>query len=255
MAEITTEQQVQDATRYSVDQAVEDLRTNMLASFAGSLATICRDQHALAGYPLSSVVPFMLDETFRPVVLIANIAEHTRNAEVSPKASIFLRERMDGGDVQKQWRICLVGDLLPVPEPEIEAIAVKYYQHYPDAKNYHRMHNFYFYRLDIKKYRIIMGFGDIRWVKGELAFEPCPFSSEERTGMIRHMNEDHRSVMGKYLRDAGVEVADNDVVTMCDIHQYGFVLRHRDELRFMPFSSQPTTALAVRQELVAKAQN
>lgn len=241
------------ANTYTTKQAMADLRAKMLASFSGNLATLCRDEHPLAGYPVSSVVPFMLDDQFRPVVLIANIAEHTCNARANSKASIFLRERYDGGDVQTQWRICMIGDLLEVPADDVPATAKKYYAHYPKSQQYDNMHDFHFFRLEVKKYRIIMGFGDIRWIAGSAPYTPCPFDHAAKTGMIRHMNEDHMDAMRSYLRHEHIAVGDDDEVLMTDIHQYGFVLRHGEALYFIPFDDEPQDATAVRNTLVAMA--
>ena len=241
------------ANTYTTKQAMADVRDNVCTSFSGSLATICREDHPLAGYPVSSVVPFMLDDQFRPIILIANIAEHTGNAMANPKASIFLREPAEGGDVQTQWRICMIGDLLAVPEEEIPAVRDKYLAHYPKARHYDDMHDFHFFRLEIKKYRVIMGFGDIRWVAGYAPFTPCPFSDADKTRMLTHMNEDHADAMRGYLKAAGVGVQDYDEVVMVDLHQYGFVLRHRQSLNFIPFEEEPQDAMAVRKALVAMA--
>lgn len=251
MERILTDTAVQRATTYTTKQAMIDLRGHMLASFAGSLATICREDHPLAGYPVSSVVPFMLDEAFNPIIQIANVAEHTHNADANPKASIFLRERYDGGDVQTQWRICMVGDLLRVAEPEVAHIAERYYAHYPHARTFKRIHDFFFFRLRIKKYRIIMGFGDIRWIAGDAPYQPCPFDASTQQRIIAHMNEDHVDAMRGYLRAADVGVDEAQEVVMCAIHQYGFVLRHGEALHFLPFSEPPQDAKAVREALVA----
>ncbi|MDO4777125.1 MAG: DUF2470 domain-containing protein [Cardiobacteriaceae bacterium] len=237
---------------YTTAQAVEDVRSHMLDTFAGSLATICRDDHPLAAYPVSSVVPFFLDDNFQPIILIADIAEHTHNALANPKASIFLREGLDKKDVQTQWRICMIGDLLPVGEEEAEAIGEQYYAHFPGARGYNRTHGFRFFRLNLKKYRIIMGFGAIRWVKAEAVCEANPFA-ESKYGMIRHMNEDHESAMRTYLRQIGVTVQEDKKVEMANLHQYGCTLRHGDGLHFVPFAQKASTAQEVREMLVAMA--
>lgn len=247
------DREVLRANTYTTKQAMADVREKVCTSFSGSLATICREDHPLAGYPVSSVVPFMLDDQFRPTILIANIAEHTGNAIANPKASIFLREPVVGGDVQTQWRICMIGDLLAVPEDEIAAVGEKYFVHYPNARHYDSMHNFHFFRLEVKKYRVIMGFGDIRWVAGYAAFTPCPFSEEDKKRMLTHMNEDHVDAMRGYLKAADIDVKDGDDVVMTDLHQYGFVLRHGKSLHFIPFADQPQDAMAVRKALVAMA--
>lgn len=248
-----TKRAMMRANTYTTKQAMADLRTHMLANFSGSLATIAREGHPLAGYPVCSVVPFILDEQFRPVIMIAEIAEHTQNAFTESKASIFLRERHDGGDVQSQWRICMIGDLCEIDKTEEAWIARKYYAHYPKARDYDDMHVFHFFRLEVKKYRIIMGFGDIRWVAGHAPYTACPFDRTDKEKMMAHMNADHCAAMRHYLRKIEIAVGDDDAVEMVDLHHYGFVLRHGQHLHFLPFAEMPQDSTAVRKLLVAMA--
>ncbi|MDO5090880.1 MAG: DUF2470 domain-containing protein [Cardiobacteriaceae bacterium] len=240
---------------YTTRQALIDLRAQMLDCHAGSLATLCREGHPLAGYPVSSVVPFVLDDDFNPVILIADIAEHTHNALANPKASIFIREGNDRGNVQTQWRICMIGDLLPLPEAEVPDLSEHYYRHYPAARDYHQTHGFRFFRLNLKKYRIIMGFGAIRWIKAEAVYEKNPFGEAERLRMINHMNDDHMNAMRRYLRQRSITIADDAEVRMTALHPYGFTLRHGDALHFIPFAEAVRTPQAVREALVQMAKS
>jgi hypothetical protein len=45
----------------------------------------------LEGYPFGSVSPFILDHAGRPVILISDIAEHTKNIEADPRVSIIVQ--------------------------------------------------------------------------------------------------------------------------------------------------------------------
>lgn len=240
---------------YTTRQAIADLRAHMLDCHAGSLATICRAGHPLEGYPVSSVVPFVLDDDFNPVILIANIAEHTHNALENPKASIFIREGEDRANVQTQWRICMIGDLLPVPDAEVAALGEHYYRHYPDARGYYQTHGFHFFRLHLKKYRIIMGFGAIRWIKAQAVYDRNPFDEQSKMHMIEHMNDDHVPAMRTYLRARGVAVPDDAAVHMVAVHPYGVNLRYGEGLYFIPFAEPATSPQAVRQALVALAKS
>lgn len=238
---------------YTTLQAMADLRAHMLDCHAGSLATICRDGHPLAGYPVSSVVPFVLDNDFNPIILIADIAEHTHNALADPKASIFIREEGDRANVQTQWRICMIGDLLPVPDAEVTELGEHYYRHFPDARGYHQTHGFRFFRLHLKKYRIIMGFGAIRWIKAEAVYERNPFDEQSKMRMITHMNDDHADAMRRYLRARDITVADDTAVEMVNLHPYGCTLRYGEGLYFIAFPQPAKDAQSVRDALVALA--
>lgn len=52
-------------------------RTLLHATNTGSLATISVD---FPGYPFGSVVSYALDDLGRPLLLLSDLAEHTRNS-------------------------------------------------------------------------------------------------------------------------------------------------------------------------------
>lgn len=237
--------------RYTTLHAMADLRRNWFAHYDGNLSTICREGHPLAGYPVGSVVPFILDDQSRPIVLIAHIAEHTQNALANPKASLFLRERA-GGDVQTEWRICAIGDLEPVPDVELAQLSERYYRHYPNARHYDTTHQFRFYRLSPKKFRIIMGIGDIRWIAADAPFDRPAFAQTDIDAMTAHMNDDHQAAMQKYLRNMGItDLAEQ--LTMTHITPWGATIKNGNSLHFLAFAEPCNNPEDVHKTLVALA--
>lgn len=237
--------------RYTTLQAMDDLRRHWFSHFDGNLSTICRAEHPLAGYPIGSVVPFVLDNESRPIILMAHIAEHTQNALANPKASLFLREHSNG-DVQTQWRICAIGDLLPIPDAELSLLSQRYYTHYPQAQDYGETHHFTFFRLTPKKFRIIMGFGDIRWITADAPFQYPAFEETDILAMTTHMNQDHQAAMHKYLTNLGIN-EHTTPLTMTHLTPWGATIRNGDRLHFIPFPTICENKTAVRETLVAMA--
>ena len=43
----------------------------------------------LPGYPFASILPFVLDESHRPIFLISALAEHTKNLLADARASFL----------------------------------------------------------------------------------------------------------------------------------------------------------------------
>ncbi|MDO4643994.1 MAG: DUF2470 domain-containing protein [Cardiobacteriaceae bacterium] len=241
--------------RYTTVKAMADLRRVWFNQFSGNLATIAREDHPLAGYPVGSVVPYVLDDACRPVMLIAYIAEHTQNAIANPKASIFLRENQLFSDVQTQWRLCAIGDLLPLPAEEQPYLSERYFRHYPKARDFDITHKFAFYRLHSKKFRIIMGFGDIRWIRADAPFDQPAFAPEIAERIMTHMNEDHTNAMRTYLQQTGLEIPHDAKIIMTAINAWGCTLKYGDGLHFIAFSAPVTTVEAAREALVALAKN
>ena len=82
-----------------------DARTLLSARKAGVLSTLSAEAE---GYPFGSVVPFCLDRLGRPVVLISDIAQHTKNVAADPR--VCLTVLAGGDDVQASARLSLLAD-------------------------------------------------------------------------------------------------------------------------------------------------
>jgi putative heme iron utilization protein len=67
------------------DLAHADARSLLLAAKAGILSTLSLD---VPGFPFGSVVPYCLDRGGVPLILIADIAQHTRNLLADPRVSL-----------------------------------------------------------------------------------------------------------------------------------------------------------------------
>lgn len=118
----------------------------------------------LDGFPFGSVVPYCLDNTGWPVILISTIAEHTKNIKADNRCSLTIVK--NGEDVQANGRICIVGNMEILDSKENE-IKERYYTEFPKSRSYDATHDFSFYRLAPISIRYIGGFGSIHWLSSE----------------------------------------------------------------------------------------
>ena len=246
MSEMITKNNLKQT--YSKQDAARDSRIQLLANFNGVLATIMRDTLDLGGYPLGSVVPFCLNEKNEIILLIADIAQHTKNVKENAKASLTLHND-DQDNIQKGWRLTILGDVKAATEEEIPAAAKRYERFYPESSRYHKVHNFQFYLLKPKKARYINGFGEIHWVDYEAILAPTIFDEKSESEMIDHMNADHHDALLLYL-DTQTTVTKPDLVRMVEVDQYGFTIAHDEEFFRFTFEQEATSAQDVRQFLV-----
>ena len=110
-----------------------------------------------------SVMPYSLDSKGQPVVLISDLAVHTKNIKRDPKSSIFvMKDREDFNSA----RATLVGKFVKVPEKELETTGKHYFKDFPQAKIYSQFHDFNFYRLEVTDIYYVGGFGPkpIEWL-------------------------------------------------------------------------------------------
>ncbi|HUR49974.1 MAG TPA: DUF2470 domain-containing protein [Acidimicrobiales bacterium] len=228
----------------------ERARTLLHATKSGSLATISVD---FPGYPFGSVVSYALDETGRPLLLLSDLAEHTRNLQADSRASLMATEDDRPGDVLALGRVTLIGDLSPVPEEDRPVVRSTYLGAHPNAL-YVDFGDFNFYRLDVSSVRYVGGFGHMSWVEADeySAAEPDPLRSEQ-TAILEHMNNDHGDSLVVYAKAfGGVPEAIGATMLTCD--RYGFDLlieapAGKHAVR-VPFGTATDTPDAVRKAMI-----
>jgi heme iron utilization protein len=127
----------------------------------GVLATLSVRQ---AGWPFTSLAPFALDAHGQPLLVLSDLAEHTRNLRADARASLFVH---DGGG-QAGARLTLLGELERVAAGQAEADArQRYTARHPESAAYlTELADFHVYRLRLVAARFIAGFGDMGWLDG-----------------------------------------------------------------------------------------
>lgn len=119
----------------------------------------------LEGYPFGSIVPFSLTERGELVILISDIAQHTKNILKDSRCSITVYKQTIGVDQQESPRVTFLADAKKVTDERREEISNLYLKDFPKAKSYFQAHSFSFYILEPKRVRFILGFGKINWIE------------------------------------------------------------------------------------------
>ncbi len=229
-------------------EAGQRARTVLQSVFSGLLST---HSTKFEGYPFGSVVPFCLDHSGQPLVLISRLAQHTRNLTANPKLSLTLLEPdPKPGDIQQTERLTLVAQAQQVDD--VEGAAQRYYRCFPQAQGYHDELDFDFYRLEVVQLRFIEGFGQARWLSPADVILANPFSTEQLVRIVDHMNEDHGDAIQHYCDLAAIANPQQDA-TMAAIDSEGMVLRVNNHLRRVEFARNVTTSEEARAILVEMA--
>jgi hypothetical protein len=117
----------------------------------------------LPGYPYGTAVPLVVDEAQRPLLLISALAEHTKNLQADPRASLAVVEAGQA-NVQDAARATLVGRIEPF-QPTAELVQ-RYLRYQPDAEQYLQL-DFMFFRLQVERLRYIGGIGRMGWLDAQ----------------------------------------------------------------------------------------
>ncbi|MBT3583641.1 MAG: hypothetical protein HN509_01935 [Halobacteriovoraceae bacterium] len=121
------------------------------------------------GYPFGSLTPYALDGKNYPILLVSDLAQHTKNMIEDPKVSLTIAEESDDDKKQTLGRLTYLGTAQKIEESDADFKEVSniYLSRFPESKSYFEAHNFFFYRLNFFRGRLIEGFGKICWIEKE----------------------------------------------------------------------------------------
>ncbi len=133
----------------------------------GVLSTLSK---RLEGFPFGSVSPFMLDAAGSPIILISNLAEHSKNLSADARCSLILQPFTT--DMQSTGRVTVIGHAEKLSADDKAALGPIYLEQFPQVAEYFSMHDFCFWRIRPLKVRWIGGFSRIYWVEGDAWRDP-----------------------------------------------------------------------------------
>jgi putative heme iron utilization protein len=159
----------------------------------GALATLMVD----SGGPYCSLINVATAADGAPLLLISQLAVHTRNILADPRVSIMLDERK-AGDPLEGARIMLMGSVVATDEPEASR---RYLDRHPSAAGFARFKDFAFYRMDIDAAHLVAGFGRIVDLKPEeilVDLRGAESLVAAESEICAHMNNDHAEAVRLY---------------------------------------------------------
>jgi len=227
----------------------EKARKLLLAPTAGLLSTHSQD---CPGFPFGSIVPLGFDYSYRPVVLISRLAQHTQNIQANSLLSLLVTDvdKVGFADVQTCARITVLAQAQRL-DAEVDADTVqRYCRFYPQAESYYKELDFDFYRLEPEKVRFIAGFGAIHWVAPEQLFTVNPLGFEVEADIVEHMNTDHSDALVKYCQQAGLVLPESIKPEMVGVDAFGFFQRVGERIMRFEFPQPVENANEVRKALI-----
>ena len=171
-------------------------RSLLRRSRQGALATLMDG----SGDPYCSLVNVASHSDGSPILLISQLALHTKNILGDARVSLMLDERA-AGDPLEGARIMLAGHAELVGADDAAILRRRYLNAHPSAEAFVEFKDFSFFRIRPSGAHLVAGFGRI------VDLQPARFLTdisdaaallEAEQGAIEHMNEDHREAMGLY---------------------------------------------------------
>ena len=211
----------------------------------GVLATMSQE---LPGFPFGSVTPYVTTHDGHVVILVSDIAQHTKNMGENDKVCLTVMDNADGNK-QEQGRATIIGHARPVPSDRLDEASERYFAFFPEARHYSKAHAFTFFWIETVRVRYIGGFGKIFWIEEEDWGVPAPEWSTEEAEIVKHMNDDHSSAVVAMTK-VHAQVDDPEA-TLIAMDPEGCHLKTKCGIHYLSFGTSAMTKDSVREAMIA----
>lgn len=222
------------------------LRPARMLVRAGRHGVLSTHSVRFAGFPFGSAVPYAVDPAGCPLLLMSDLAAHTRNLGADPRASLCVHQQ----DVVGGARVTLVGTLTRCDEDT--AARERFLTILPEARQYAGFGDFHLYRLEPVGGHFVAGFARVHWFSGgEYLVKRSALNERERE-VVQHLNRDHAALLRDLCRH--YQGVTSERVELLDIDCDGFDVRAGDRLLRLEFEAPAADPGQARVQLMAMAQ-
>jgi len=198
-------------------------------------------------WPYVSLVLVAADHDLSPILLLSELAEHSKAIAADPRLSLLFDGTQGLDQPLTGPRATLVGRAARTTD---ERHRHRFLARHPDASMYAGFKDFHFYRVAVERAHMVAGFGKIRWLTAaELVPVPAPDLADAESSIVEHMNNDHGDALqlyaGKLLGLSGTDWR------MTGIDGEGMDLRQGGRVARLSFDTPLRTAGEARRVLVA----
>lgn len=151
-----------------------------------------------SGWPYGSLVMAACDHAARPLLLISDLAQHTKNLGADTRASLLFDGTVGMDNPLTGARVTVTGHLAP---SEDSALIARYTARHSGSEMYLGFADFHLYEMTVDRAHIVAGFGAIHWIdSADLLFDTEGFGdlAAAEGDVVEHMNADHADAVGLY---------------------------------------------------------
>jgi heme iron utilization protein len=154
-------------------------------------------------WPYASLVLMALDTDASPLLLISDLAEHTKNLAHDAHASLLIDATSGLAEPLTGARVTVLGEMARVPGGERTRLLARFLARHPSAEGYARFGDFDLWRLRPARAHLIAGFGRIHWIEAAEFLPPTKAAAAlaaAEPGILEHMNRDHAATVDLYAK-------------------------------------------------------
>jgi len=205
----------------------------------------------LQGWPYASLVMLTVDHDVSPLLLLSDLAEHTRNFRRDDRVSLAI-DGTGGLDVPLTGaRATVIGR---ITQEEDRRCRSRYLAHHPAAAQFAGFGDFHLFRVTLERAHLVAGFGRARWVKAaELTADlpPAGGLADAEAEILAHMNDHHADAIMAYA--TGLLQLPAGDWRLVGVDCEGCDLRWQGQVARLNFPDRASDVDAVRQHLIALA--
>ncbi len=150
------------------------------------------------GWPYASLVLTAASHDGTPLLLLSDLAEHSKNIKREARMSLLFDGTAGRDDPLTGPRVTVLGEATPVQDQLLQA---RFTARHPSAAAYAGFADFRLYRVAVTRAHLVAGFGRIDWIPAEpLLFAAAPALAAMEGEILRHMNEDHADAIALYAK-------------------------------------------------------
>ncbi|MDA0701922.1 MAG: pyridoxamine 5'-phosphate oxidase family protein [Proteobacteria bacterium] len=171
------------------------LRRATTASLATSMA---EGADGSPDWPYASLVLSATDHAGRPLLLLSDLAVHTRALKADNRAALLFDATAGLEDPLTGARATVLGRVEAI---EDDTLLARFVARHPGAAGYAGFGDFKLYRMMPERAHLVAGFGRISWIEAAaLLFDTTKHSAlaEAEAGIVEHMNADHCDALEAY---------------------------------------------------------
>lgn len=224
-------------------------RATLATALPGQIAQ--PDEAQTQAWPYASLVLVAVDHDLSPILLMSNLAEHSKAIAADPRMSLLFDGTTELAQPLTGPRLTVLGRIERTDDTRIRR---RFLARHPDAAMYADFGDFHFHRVRVSRAHLVAGFGRIRWLEGADLMEPGPPAAlvAQEAEIVQHMNDDHADAVQLYAtRLLG---RSGEGWRMTGIDAAGIDLRLAGKVARLEFSGQVRDPGAARAMLVSLVQ-
>lgn len=207
------------------------------------------------GFPHGSLVMCACTQDCTPLIIISQLARHTKNINKDPRVSLFFDHSSGIRNRLAKPRLTLAGN---VKKTDPIVSRRRFSSRHPNIFDLLAL-DFSIFEVQIEQGHLIGGFGDIHNIKGKdfnLDCRKCNELISNENDIVDHMNEDHSDTIDLYAqslleqKNSGWKLTGCDPEG-CDLYLDEIILR----LSFPKIAKTPNDARKAFIMLTKKAKN